>query len=256
MVPLAEAGYRVIAPYMRGYAPSDIPAEGLFGVPALAQDGAAMAEELCRQHDCEQIVLLGHDWGAAAAYGTARLAPGRIHKLITLAVPHGNGLLEALLTSPEQQRRSWYMFFFQMPFAEMAVRHDGFRYVARLWHDWSPGYQLPADEWALLVETLEQPGVLSAALDYYRHSLNPTPEVAAALSAILPPSAEPPLIQVPTLYLHGRDDGCIGSEVADGMEKLFPSGLQISVLDGVGHFLHQEDPARVNVRILEFLAGA
>ena len=256
MGPLAEAGYRVIAPYMRGYAPSDVPAEGLFGVPALAQDAAAMAEQLCRVHDCDQIVLMGHDWGASAAYGAARLVPSRIEKLIALAVPHGNGVLQGILTDPDQQRKSWYMFFFQMPFAEMAVQHDDFAYIARLWQDWSPGYVLPDDEWALLVETFSQPGVLTAALKYYRHTLNPTPEVAEALAEILPATGEPPLIEVPTLYLHGRNDGCISPEVIGDIPGLFPAGLVLSVLDGVGHFLHQEDPTRINQRILEFLADS
>ena len=112
MKPLSEAGYRVVAPYMRGYAPSDVPADGFYGAAVLAQDAAAMVEELCRSYDCEQIVVMGHDWGASAAYGAARLVPSRIQKLIALALPHGNGLVEAFLTDPDQQRKSWYIFFF------------------------------------------------------------------------------------------------------------------------------------------------
>ena len=140
-----------------------------------------------------------------------------------------------------------------MAFAEMAVQHASFAFVARLWQDWSPDFVLPQEEWASLVETFSQPGVVTAALNYYRHTLNPSGEMAAAFQEILPATGEPPLIEVPALYLHGRNDGCISPDVIGDMPALFPAGLVLSVLDGVGHFLHQEDPARINERILEFL---
>lgn len=135
MPALAAAGYRVVAPYMRGYAPTEAPEGSYFGVPALAADAVALAAALSD----DPVVLIGHDWGAAAAHTAAALAPERFSKLITIAVPYGPAFTQSLVTSPLQQRRSWYMFFFQLPFAEAAVAHDGFAFIERLWRDWSPG---------------------------------------------------------------------------------------------------------------------
>src|SRR4051812_31617458 len=112
---LAQAGFRVVAPAMRGYAPTDAPADGSYDAAALAQDTVALIEALTP----ERVILMGHDWGAVAAYSAALLAPARIARMITLAVPHGGAFQEAFVTNPAQQRRWWYMWYFQMPRAEM-----------------------------------------------------------------------------------------------------------------------------------------
>jgi pimeloyl-ACP methyl ester carboxylesterase len=161
-------------------------------------------------------------------------------------------LASAFLTSYDQQRRSWYMFFFQTPLAEMAVAHDDFRFLERLWADWSPGWTLPAEEMAALKDTFRQEGVVAAALAYYRQTLDPLrqrPELADAQQRLLADA-----VTVPTLYLHGARDGCIGLELMDGMAALFPAGLETVVVPDAGHFLHQEQPQAVNAKLLEFLA--
>ena len=210
---LAAAGYRVVAPYMRGYAPTEIPEGGYFGVPALAEDAVALAEALSD----EPVVLIGHDWGAAAAHAAAALAPERFSKLITIAVPYGPAFTQSLVTSPEQQRRSWYMYYFQMPFSDQAVALNDFAFIERLWRDWSPSWDIPMDELAAVKATLARPGVATAALNYYRHTFNPPSNA--------PPQAlatETPQIEVPTLYIHGREDDCIGVELADGHGGVLP----------------------------------
>ena len=241
---LAQAGYRVVAPYMRGYAPTEIPDDGYFGVPALAQDAVALAEALSD----EPVVLMGHDWGAAAAHAAAVLAPERFSKLITMSVPAGVAFSQSLVTSPEQQRRSWYMFYFQHPMADVAVPLNDFAFIERLWRDWSPGWDIPMEELASVKATLGQPGVLAAALSYYRHTLNPPPNAPQVGTG-----AGLQQIKVPTLYIHGREDGCIGVELADGMEAFFDNGLRKVTVEGAGHFVHQEKPDEVNRVILEFL---
>lgn len=241
---LSEAGYRVVAPYMRGYAPTEIPEGGYFGVPALAQDAIALAEALSD----EPVILIGHDWGAAAAYAAAALAPERFSKLITIAVPYGPAFIQSLVTSAEQQRRSWYMYYFQMPFSDQAVALNDFAFIEQLWRDWSPGWDLPMDELASVQATLAKPGVTSAALNYYRHTFNPPSNAPAQAQ-----SAAIQQITVPTLYIHGREDDCIGVELAEGMEAFFDNGLEKVVVDNAGHFVHQERPDEVNRLILEFL---
>ena len=245
---LAAAGFRAVAPFLRGYAPTDAAPDGNYQSAVLAQDAVALIEALGYQ--CAAI--FGHDWGAVAAYGAAVLAPERVPRLVTAAVPYGVALPTALMTNYEQQRRSWYMFFFQTPFADIAVPHGDFRFLERLWQDWSPGWAYPGEEMEALKATFRQPGVLSAALDYYRCTLNPAnqdPGLAEIQDRI---SASPVL--APTLFFHGARDGCIGTELLDGMEQLFPNGLEKLVVPDAGHFVHQERPEVVNPKLLEFLA--
>lgn len=246
MQALAQAGYRIVAPYMRGYFPTEAPADGPYEAAALIQDTLALIQVLSDQ----PIILMGHDWGAAAAYGAAVVAPEKIAKLITIAVPYGDTWWNAWLTNPAQQRRSWYIFFFQMPYAETAVAYNDFAFLERLWQDWSPGWDYPAESLQAVKATFQQPGVLTAALNYYRHTFAPTNQ-QPALQAIRERRGEP--IHVPALYLHGARDGGIGVETIEGMEAWFLQGLAQRIIAGAGHFVHQEQPDQVNRLILEFL---
>ncbi len=245
---LAAAGYRAVAPFMRGYAPTDVPPDGPYQSAALAEDAVALIEAL----GYDRAAVFGHDWGAVAAYGAAVLAPQRVTRLVTAAVPHGAAFPTALLTNYDQQRRSWYMFFFQTPFADGAVPFDDFRFLERLWQDWSPGWAYPAEEMAALKETFRHPGVLAAALGYYRATQNPANQ-RAELAEVQQRTTLGP-IAVRTLYFHGARDGCVGIELLDGMEQLFPHGLETVVVADAGHFVHQEHPEVVNPKLLEFLA--
>ena len=140
------------------------------------------------------------------------------------------------------------MFFFQLPGAARLFEAADFALLDKLWRDWSPGFEVPPAEMASLKRTLGAPGVLSAALDYYRHTFNPPPNAPGLAEVSIPRP-----IAVPTLYLHGRNDGCIGAELAAGMEPYFEKGLRQVIVDGAGHFVHQERPDEVNRLILEFL---
>jgi len=246
---LAAAGFRAVAPFMRGYAPTEIPADGRFQSAVLAQD----AVELITALGYESAVLFGHDWGAIAAYGAAILAPEKISKLVACAVAHGPSVLSAFLSDYDQQRRSWYMFFFQHPFADAALAHGDFRFIERLWQDWSPGWQYPAEEMEALKATFRAPGVAQAALAYYRCTLNPVNQDPHLFEIQTLISMSP--VAVPTLALHGARDGCMSADLLVGMEAMFPRGLRTVVLPGAGHFVHQEQPAEVNRLVLEFLKG-
>lgn len=245
--PFAKAGYRVVAPYMRGYAPSGPAPDGNYQTAALARDVVALIEAL----GADKAVVFGHDWGAMAGYGAALLAPQRIEKLIAAAVPYGIAFITSFLTSYRQLRRSWYMYFFQSPQAEAAVSANDFDFIRNLWVDWSPGWKFPEEEFESLRATFRKPGVLEAAIGYYRCMFDPNrqdPALAAEQGAqhMMP-------IAVSTLYLHGASDGCVGGEMLTGMEAMFPAGLRTMIVEGAGHFLHQEKPDLVNDAVLEFL---
>jgi 4-alpha-glucanotransferase len=245
---LAKAGFRAVAPYLRGYAPSDVPANGPYQAAALAKDAAALIDALSPN---EPAFLFGHDWGALATYGAAQVAAQRIRKIATAAVPHGPQLMQAIVTNYSQMKRSWYIFMFQMPTAEAAVSNNGFEFLDRLWADWSPGWTLPREEMTALKATFQKPGVLGAALGYYRHTFNPALQRAELADLQAKLLTDP--ISVPALVFHGERDGCIGVETLAGMETLFPKGLKKVVLPDAGHFLHQEKPERVNEELIAFL---
>ncbi|MFQ5478339.1 MAG: alpha/beta fold hydrolase [Candidatus Binatia bacterium] len=249
VAPLVSAGYRVVAPYMRGYAPSSAAPDGVYQSAALSRDVVALIEALGE----EDAVVFGHDWGALAAYGAAAFRPERVKKLVAAAVPYGPSLLNAFATDYEQQKRSWYMFFFQLPLADVALAHDDYVFVRKLWRDWSPGWDFPEEEMDSVRATLAQPGVAEAALAYYRCMYQPelqSPELADEQAAL---GMVP--INVPTLYLHGESDGCLSGELLEGMESMFPSGLITRLVKGAGHFVHREKPEEVNRALLDFLAS-
>ena len=249
---LAAAGFHAVAPWMRGYAPTAVPADGLYQPAALALDAIALADALAPGR--QPAMVVGHDWGAIAAYGAVVHRPERFARLVAMSVPHRASLTARMVTSPAQLKRSWYMFFFQMPLAEFAVSANDFALIDRLWRDWSPSYEAPAEYLRAVKDTLASPGGLGAALGYYRHLLNPL-EQDERLASV--EAAGSGLVLVPTLYLHGADDGCIGVDMVDpdDMQPLFAGGLEVEILPGVGHFLHLEDPAKVNGRIVEFLTA-
>ena len=245
---LAGAGYRAVAPYQRGYHPDTLSAENRYQTIELAQDALNLIDAL----GYEDAVVIGHDWGSSIASGAAVLAPEKVRALVTLAVPYGPKLGEAFLTDPEQQRRSWYMFFFQTALAEMAVSYDNMAFIRRLWQDWSPGWNFSDEQFQGVLDTLGRPGVLAAALNYYRCALNPDYQHAdvAALQGRMGET-----ISVPSLYLHGGKDGCIGASTTEGMASNFSGPFDMELLPHAGHFLHLEDPDFVQTRILEFLAA-
>jgi pimeloyl-ACP methyl ester carboxylesterase len=241
----SKRGYHVVAPFLRGYAPTEI-AEGSYQTAVLGED----ALELIGALGYKDAVVWGHDWGATIANSAAILDPGKINALITMAIPFGT-MKRALLSNYEQQRRSWYIFFFQLPIAELAVSLDNMVFLDRLWKDWS--VTVAQEELDFAKETLRQPGVLSAALKYYRHMMSPSTRDPAFSEK--QKSLETGKVPVKSLYLHGAQDACAGVELLDGMEDYFTAGLEKVVIPGAGHFLHLEKPSEVNQIVARFLLG-
>lgn len=248
---LAEAGYHAVAPWLRGYAPTGLAPDKSYEVASLALDTLALADELGGGGDA---VLIGHDWGAIAAYTAVGHRPDRFSKLVTMAVPHQAALMTRFLTTPDQLQRSWYIFFFQTPLADAIVPMNDFALIDKLWRDWSPGLVPDHAYMTALKETLGSPGTLEAAIGYYRYMLGTTPG-DPALADIAAAGSGP--IEIPTLYLHGADDGCMGIElvVEHELTPYFPAGLTLDVVPAAGHFMHLDQPEHVRRHVLEFLTA-
>ena len=250
---LAGAGFHAVAPFMRGYAPTGIPADGAYQVGALAADAVALHEVLAGDHDA---VLIGHDWGAEAAYAAAAHAPDRWRRLVTLAVPPA-GLDPVLFSDYGQLRRFFYVFMFRDPlgFADAVVAADGMSILDRLWNDWSPRYDAREDL-GNVKECLREPANLSAAIGYYR-AVGTAPSGAAAGDASRYAAEEQAVgtqAPQPTLYMHGASDGCISADLARGAEQFLAPSSRMIVIEEAGHFLHLEKPAEINDHILGWIS--
>jgi pimeloyl-ACP methyl ester carboxylesterase len=240
-----------VAPTLRGYEPSSQPRRGAGGyhVSELAADVTAWMTAL----GAPRAALVGHDWGAAVGYATAALAPERVTALATLAVPHLRHLGAALRAVPSQARNSWYMAFFQLPgVAGRALAADDLALLERLWRDWSPGWQDAPVERLRLKATFRAPGVVKAALAYYRALPDLVSSEGRASWRLLRAR-----VPVPTLALTGARDGCMDTRLVDVAMRAgdFPRGLRVERVAGAGHFLHLERPAEVNGAILGWLSA-
>ncbi len=243
---LADRGYRVVVPFMRGYAPSSVSSRHDYSVAALAYDAVRLHEALS---GVRPALLIGHDWGAAAAYAASSAEPSRWHHVVTLSMPP-LALFAAALGDYDQLRASWYMFFFQQPRAEAVVHQDQLAFLARLWADWSPRYDA-SNDLGLVREALAEPEHLRAALGYYRAMFTPLEQLEIHTAQIAAHMFDPPV--VPTLYLHGELDGCIRADRLGAPLEYLAPGSSFEVLKEAGHFVHLERPDAVHTSIDRFL---
>lgn len=238
---LAAAGFRAVAPFMRGYAPTSLAPDGDYRLTTLGRDVIALAEHL----GGEQAFLVGHDWGAVATYAAASLRPDRFPRVVTAAIPH----LRRFVLGPSlrQLHRSRYMGFFQLRgLAERQVTANDFAYIESLIHEWSPDWRYTAEDLLPLKAMWADPARLRAALAYYR-AIPRTLLQSEAWRSFMQPLA------VPARVIYGDRDGCIGPEMFQGMDRLFSAGLDLHAMPEAGHFMHCERPAEFAQAVIGFL---
>jgi len=240
---LAEAGFRGVAPFMRGYSPTGKPPDDRYDSILLGQDAAALIAAL----GANEAFVVGHDWGGLATLAGAILAPQRIRRIVTLGVAHP----AAMGTDYDTLKGSWHAYFFQMPFAESAVAANDYNFIVRWWRDASPEYDPSAEIIESVKATFRLPGVLTSALNYYRHTFYPANR-EPALNALREKVATTP-IPVPALAFHGTRDRPGQMLAFERMDTHFAAGLEKVLIPGTGHFIHLERPNEVNTKIVEFL---
>lgn len=237
---LTAAGYRVVAPAMRGYRPTDPAPGGDYSARALGRDAVALGRAV------DADLLVGHDWGAVAAYAAAREFPDAFDRVAAMAVPPR---LDALmLEHPRQVARSWYVWTFQVPGTEHLLAARDFALVDLLWDRWSPGWDYPEERLAATKEALG--GRTGEVLAYYRQFVRGS---VARLRNGLP--AVEPTIETPTLVLAGAEDGCIGPDVFADAGEAFAGPHRIARVRDAGHFMHCERPDIVADEVLAFFEG-
>ena len=169
---------------------------------------------------------------------------------MTIASGHAD---ENLRMNFQFLKGTWHSYYFQLPVAERTLAHNDFAFIEDWWRDASPEWDIPEEVLESIKETFRKPGVVEAALGYYRASYNPPLQDPSLKEDQERISAGP--ITVPTLALHGTRDRPrrIDAFESEAMDRFFTGGLEKVIIPGSGHFMHQEKPQEVNPRIVEFL---
>jgi pimeloyl-ACP methyl ester carboxylesterase len=244
VLPLLHAGgYRTVTPYLRGCGPtrfrtSDIPRVGS-GV-ALAQDAIDLANGL----ELERVAILGHDWGARAAYTAAALFPNRVTSIAALALgyqPRGR------FTMPDfgQARSFWYQWLMYLEEGAEAVRRDPVGFARLQWDTWSPPGWFDDAEFEATSASFGNPDWVDITLQAYRSRFRPDEVRDPRYASLEQRLGEVETLDVPTLMIQGGSDFCDGPAASAGLDRYFTGGYRRTVLDGVGHFPHREAPGDV-----------
>ena len=245
---LAAAGYRAVAPNLRGFPPSEIPAQGFYDRATLAEDVAELIRQL---GGGQRAHLIGQDWGAAITYGVLAAFPELIDRAIVMAIPHP-ALVATSILDARHVHHSFHWWFFQLPgLPEQALAANSFAFIDYLWRYWSaPGHQ-DAAHIADIKRMLAEPGALTATLSYYRAMFDPS-KADPRLDTLRQSMNRP--ISVPTLALCGGADP--RAELMQDQAQYFTSEYRFELVPGAGHFLHRERPTEVNRLILDWLSPA
>ncbi len=242
---LVEAGFRVVAPNLRGYPPTAIPADGYYDRATLANDVKGLIEAL---NGGAPAYLVAQDWGAAIAWGVLGAYPELVRRAVILAVPHPVEIRRTLRRSPRHVIRSFHWFLFQLPWLpERLCRAFDFAFIGFLWWLWSPRYDDRAHV-AQIKRMLAHPGAVEATLGYYRAAFGRSHR-DPALAALIPLLDRP--TPVPTLAICGSRD--MRRELLARQRGLFTGPYQWTVVDGAGHFLHREKSSQINQLVLDWL---
>ncbi len=233
---LSRAGIWAVAPDLRGYAGSEKPHPvSAYEVERLAADVAGVIRACGRK----KAIVVGHDWGAIVAWSFAQEYPEMLERLAILNVPHPLTMMKGL-RRPAQLRRSWYIFFFQLPLVpERAVARDDYAFVRQTF----AADGVPRADIDRYVEALRTPGAVRSAINYYRAAIR------RVATGRVPKMRK---IEQPVLVIWGDADRYLGKEMAEPPPRLVPHARVVH-LPGASHWVQNDRPEEVNALLLEFV---
>ena len=231
---LNAAGYRTVAPYLRGYHPATF-SDRTFDTADQADDVALLLDALGEA----TAVVVGHDWGADATYSSATRHPDRVSRMVALGIPHP----ATLKPSPGAAWAGRHFVYFKLPWAHATARVFGLRMVGRLYRRWAPGWSGPARDAsvAAVVEAFGDARVLRGALSYYK-ALRPGHPLYRAR------------VGVPALVVGGADEPSVLQQAYAATPGRFTAPCEVVILEGAGHWPHRENEEAFLEALLEFLA--
>jgi pimeloyl-ACP methyl ester carboxylesterase len=233
---LAAAGYRVVAPDLRGFGESDRPAEVAdYAMRTLVGDVTGLLDE----RGLAQARVVGHDWGAGLAWSVANAVPHRVSSLAVLSVGHGYTKAAA---GAEQRQRSWYMLWFLFPgVAEQVMPEHDWRFL----RDWAWN-GMSTEDTEQQIRDLSRPGALTAALNWYRANIDP----ARYVMLDAPQRFRP--VTCPTMGIWSTDDPTLGETQMKASADYVTGPWRYERVEGVGHWIPVLAPDRVNELLLDF----
>jgi pimeloyl-ACP methyl ester carboxylesterase len=241
----AELGYRAWAPDLRGYGQTRPRPKGVanYHIDKLCEDVAALIDA----SGAKEVVLVAHDWGAIIAWTFASRKIRPLARLIIMNVPHPAVFSAMIGKSAAQQRRSWYVAFFQIPFLpELFLGAGGARGVANAFSGMAVDKsRFPPEVTDVYVRNAREPGALTAMINYYR-------ALARARDVM---SGEWPVIETPTLIVWGEEDSALGMELLPGHDE-YVKDLTLQTLPQVSHWVQQEAPEKVNEIVRAWMSTA
>jgi pimeloyl-ACP methyl ester carboxylesterase len=228
---VAAKGYRVVAPWTRGYAPTQVP-ERDADLETLARDVLALIPALGES----SAILVGHDWGAAAAYAAAALEPARISRLVTVGTPHP----ATIRPSPVLAWKVRHFFAYKRRGAARRFARNDFAALPAICKRWSPTWSPDPAEFEPVRASFADPASLDAAMGYYRElRFRPQPFLRTK-------------IEVPTVVFAGTDDPIVGPRAYDRAARMFTASYTVEQMPG-GHFMHREHPSTFADKLLPHL---
>jgi len=233
---LAADGMRVFVPSVRGFGETK-----LRDAWHSTGETAALGRDILEFADAvgvKRFALVGHDWGARAAYVAAALEPNRIASMVAISVGYGTNLADQRL-SPEQSRAYWYQWYFATERGVEALENDRYAFCEALWKLWSPSWTFTAEEYERTAAAFENPEFVKIVIHSYRQRWGFAPghtryELDRSYLDGLPP------LDVATLVLHGDEDGATLPEMTQHKEAFFRGPYRRETFSGCGHFVQRE----------------
>ncbi len=250
---LHGARFKTIVPYLRGFGATR------FRFPETARSGqlSALGQDLLDLADglgLEHFAVVGHDWGARAAYIASCIAPGRrVTHCVAISVGWGTNDPNQKL-SLRQTQNYWYHWYMALDRGAELVRNDRLNFTRYIWTIWNPNWRISEEEFGVTAASFENPDWPEVTLHLYRvrWRLASGDPVYDVVEAALVTS---PIIAVPTLVIHGGGDPCNDPSSSEGKVDFFAGQYRRVVLDRVGHFPQREAPEAVSEATVRFLTN-